>query len=168
VNSYSKFTRKLTFENFYQARDPESITLSMWWTTDDTILKNFLKAALQVKEPGEGEGTLEIYVKHAWVAIWDKAVSKSARSKETIVLDEDLADYVLEDMRHFFSEKNATWYKTAGIPYRRGYLMHGPPGCGKTTFAQVLAGELGLDICLVNLSGRKKYVGCNMKCVCHM
>ena len=39
-----------------------------------------------------------------------------------------------------------------GIPYRRGYLLHGPPGCGKTSFALVLASELKLNICILNLS----------------
>ena len=39
-----------------------------------------------------------------------------------------------------------------GIPYRRGYLLHGPPGCGKTSFSLVLASELNLNICILNLS----------------
>lgn len=41
-----------------------------------------------------------------------------------------------------------------GIPYRRGYLLHGPPGSGKSSFIQALAGTLGYDICLLNLSER--------------
>lgn len=41
-----------------------------------------------------------------------------------------------------------------GIPYRRGYLLYGPPGSGKTSFIQALAGSLSYDICLLNLSER--------------
>ena len=41
-----------------------------------------------------------------------------------------------------------------GIPYRRGYLLHGPPGSGKTSFIQALAGSLSYDICVLNLSER--------------
>lgn len=41
-----------------------------------------------------------------------------------------------------------------GVPYRRGYLLHGPPGCGKTSFVMALAGELRLSICLLSLSNR--------------
>lgn len=41
-----------------------------------------------------------------------------------------------------------------GIPYRRGYLLHGPPGSGKSSFIQALAGSLSYDICLLNLSER--------------
>lgn len=41
-----------------------------------------------------------------------------------------------------------------GIPYRRGYLLYGPPGSGKSSFIQALAGSLSYDICLLNLSER--------------
>lgn len=46
------------------------------------------------------------------------------------------------------------WFVCAGIPYRRGYLLHGPPGSGKTSFIQALAGNLSYNICLLNLSER--------------
>jgi chaperone BCS1 len=39
-----------------------------------------------------------------------------------------------------------------GIPYRRGYLLHGSPGSGKSSFVAALAGDLGLDICVLNLN----------------
>jgi len=41
-----------------------------------------------------------------------------------------------------------------GIPYRRGYLLHGPPGCGKSSFISALAGELEMSVCVMNLSER--------------
>uniref|UniRef100_A0A8C3B566 Mitochondrial chaperone BCS1 n=1 Tax=Cairina moschata TaxID=8855 RepID=A0A8C3B566_CAIMO len=41
-----------------------------------------------------------------------------------------------------------------GIPYRRGYLLYGPPGCGKSSFITALAGELQYSICLLSLSDR--------------
>lgn len=46
------------------------------------------------------------------------------------------------------------FFLSSGIPYRRGYLLHGPPGSGKSSFIQALAGSLGYDICLLNLSER--------------
>lgn len=47
------------------------------------------------------------------------------------------------------------WHRlTSGIPYRRGYMLYGPPGSGKTSFIQALAGSIGYDICLLNLAER--------------
>jgi MoxR-like ATPase len=41
-----------------------------------------------------------------------------------------------------------------GIPFRRGYLLHGVPGSGKSSLIHALAGELGLDIYVVSLSAK--------------
>lgn len=53
---------------------------------------------------------------------------------------------------HFFHTSCLVF--SSGIPYRRGYLLHGPPGSGKSSFIQALAGSLSYDICLLNLSER--------------
>ena len=39
---------------------------------------------------------------------------------------------ILEDAREFLDSEE--WYTLAGIPYRRGYLLHGPPGTGKSAY----------------------------------
>lgn len=51
-------------------------------------------------------------------------------------------------------QRIAIFQHRPGIPYRRGYLLHGPPGSGKSSFIQALAGSLSYDICLLNLSER--------------
>ena len=39
-----------------------------------------------------------------------------------------------------------------GIPFRRGYLLYGAPGSGKTSMIHSIAGELGLDIYILSLT----------------
>uniref|UniRef100_A0A914L0U5 AAA+ ATPase domain-containing protein n=1 Tax=Meloidogyne incognita TaxID=6306 RepID=A0A914L0U5_MELIC len=45
-------------------------------------------------------------------------------------------------------------YINRGIPYRRGYLLHGPPGTGKSSFISALAALYGHNICMLSLSDR--------------
>jgi chaperone BCS1 len=49
-----------------------------------------------------------------------------------------LSDNIYEDVKNFL--ESPSWYVERGIPYRRGYLLHGPPGTGKSSFIQALAG----------------------------
>ena len=68
------------------------------------------------------------------------------------MLDHDLTKDLIDDARKFL--ESGKWYADLGIPYRRGYLLYGPPGCGKTSFCQVLAGALRLDVCILTLSNK--------------
>merc|ERR550525_1013560 len=44
------------------------------------------------------------------------------------------------------------WYYDRGIPYRRGYLLYGEPGSGKSSFVTAIAGHIGYDICVMSLA----------------
>lgn len=101
---------------------------------------------------------------------------KKRRPLDSVVLDVGIADKILNDCREFIN--NSVWYSDRGmspmieckervadkrnnlfvnfigIPYRRGYLLYGPPGCGKSSFITALAGELERGICVLNLSER--------------
>jgi hypothetical protein len=81
-----------------------------------------------------------------------QVLSKKPRSLASVVLDNTLSQDMIKDARKFL--ESGQWYENLGIPYRRGYLLYGPPGCGKTSFCQVLAGALRLDICMLSLSNR--------------
>jgi chaperone BCS1 len=77
---------------------------------------------------------------------------QAPRPLDSVCLDSSAADDLVRDATEFFGSED--WYRRRGIPYRRGYLLHGPPGCGKTSFVCALAARLKLHICVLNLSAR--------------
>ncbi|CAG0899786.1 unnamed protein product [Cyprideis torosa] len=78
--------------------------------------------------------------------------ARRKRPLTSVVLDQGITEHVRDDVLEFIH--NPEWYRDRGIPYRRGYLLYGPPGCGKSSFINALAGELEYSICVLNLSER--------------
>lgn len=82
---------------------------------------------------------------------WDRVSSRPSRPMETVALDAGQKEKVVSDINEFLHPSSPRWYATRGIPYRRGYLFHGPPGTGKTSLSFALAGIFGLDIFVISL-----------------
>ncbi|KAF2846286.1 P-loop containing nucleoside triphosphate hydrolase protein [Plenodomus tracheiphilus IPT5] len=81
-----------------------------------------------------------------------QSVSKAIRKLDTIDMDERTKSDVIRDAEYYYSDQSRQFFADCGIPYRRGYLFHGPPGTGKSSFSAALAGHLGCDIYHINLS----------------
>lgn len=88
-----------------------------------------------------------------WAESWRKADARPRRDITSVVLDGEIRQRLLDDVRSFFSKRS--WYAQMGIPWRRGYLLYGPPGTGKTSMAFALAGELHLNLCWLSLTNPK-------------
>lgn len=84
---------------------------------------------------------------------WERCGRIARRPLSSLFLATGQADGILRDARQFLSA--ADRYVTRGIPWRRGYLLHGAPGTGKTSLVRALASELGLDLCIVNLTSSR-------------
>lgn len=57
---------------------------------------------------------------------WRLALTRPPRPVESVVLDGNVATLVIDDLKNFL--KSQDWYQDRGIPFRRGVLLHGPPG----------------------------------------
>lgn len=59
---------------------------------------------------------------------------------------------MIEDAENFINAKER--YAYLGIPYRRGYLLEGFPGTGKSSCALCLAGALKKPLCYMSLTNK--------------
>lgn len=82
---------------------------------------------------------------------WSRITAKPRRALDTVILEHEQKTMVLKDIEEYMDESTSTFYGKHGIPYRRGYLFHGPPGVGKTSFALALANKFNLDVYVLTL-----------------
>ncbi|XP_017786459.1 PREDICTED: mitochondrial chaperone BCS1 [Nicrophorus vespilloides] len=154
------FSYKNTWIRVERTREQHTLDLHMgvpWETVqltafgrDKSIYFNILEEARQMAlKAHEGKTIMYSAIGSEWRPLGHP---RKRRPINSVVLDSGISGRILQDCRDFIS--NPSWYTDRGIPYRRGYLLHGPPGCGKSSFITALAGELEFGICVLNLSER--------------
>lgn len=125
----------------------ETVTLTTLYR--DRVLFGQLLAEAKQLALKTREGKTVIFT--SWGPDWRPfGQPRTKRLIGSVILDDGLAEGIVNDVKDFL--KSGAWYHKRGIPYRRGYLLYGPPGSGKTSFIQALAGELDYNICILNLS----------------
>ncbi|XP_001364893.1 mitochondrial chaperone BCS1 isoform X1 [Monodelphis domestica] len=125
----------------------ESVTFTALGT-DRSIFSSILEEARELAlKQQEGKTVMYTAMGSEWRPFGHP---RRRRPLKSVVLDEGLAERIIQDIREFIN--NPKWYSDRGIPYRRGYLLYGPPGCGKSSFITALAGELEHSICLLSLT----------------
>ncbi|EFZ02024.2 bcs1 [Metarhizium robertsii ARSEF 23] len=81
---------------------------------------------------------------------WKRISTKEKRPLATVIISGSLKQELVDDLKNFLSEETRQWYIQRSIPYRRGYLLHGPPGTGKSSLGSAVAGEFNLDIYIIS------------------
>lgn len=126
-------------------RESFSITI---FSRDRGIARQLLEEARDVAMP---RGTPRLTVYRANYSSWSEQMQRLPRAAESVILQGILMDDLIADTRLFLKRRD--WYLDRGIPYRRGYLLHGPPGTGKSSAVVAVASALGMDIALLSLNG---------------
>lgn len=126
------FTHSLTFRMLSGARP---------------VIAELLREAYDLTA-GRSDGRVEIYVPE--YQGWKLVERRVARPLGSLIYADGLLENLHADLGSFFEDRE--WYADLGIPYRRGYLLHGPPGNGKSSLVSALAGASGLNVCVLNLA----------------
>ncbi|PFH50240.1 hypothetical protein AMATHDRAFT_48054 [Amanita thiersii Skay4041] len=141
----TRFERELQ-NNYFRTRE-ESLQIRIL-TRSHQVLNELLLEAKRAYTAAQNN-IITIYVSDS-SNCWKQIATRPKRPLDSIILDPGMKDDLVADAKDFLQSRD--WYADRGIPFRRGYLLYGAPGSGKTSIIHSIAGELGLDIYVITLS----------------
>ncbi|KAK8018830.1 Mitochondrial chaperone BCS1 [Apiospora marii] len=138
---------KQSTANMTTGEPHETMQLTTLYSNRHIFEDIFTEAYAKVRQAIAGKTV--VYMVHNFN--WEpQGEARFKRPLDSVVLAEGLKESIVGDVKDFLNRRQ--WYVDRGIPYRRGYLLHGPPGTGKSSFIQALAGELDYNVAMLNLS----------------
>ncbi|PHH52191.1 Mitochondrial chaperone BCS1 [Ceratocystis fimbriata CBS 114723] len=82
---------------------------------------------------------------------WDVTILRPRRSLDSVYISKEVKESLIQDITTYLLPSTRNYYISHGIPYRRGYLFHGPPGTGKTSLSFALAAHFNIPLHVINL-----------------
>ena len=81
---------------------------------------------------------------------WDNIKQRQKRNFDDVILTEENRDKLEHLVQDFLN--SGGWYLSRGLSWKKGILLHGPPGCGKTSTIVGLASKYDLNLYMLSLN----------------
>ncbi|KAI8340863.1 P-loop containing nucleoside triphosphate hydrolase protein [Chlamydoabsidia padenii] len=137
--------------NMVNKVDVMSITMR---TRQTSLLHGFMEEWIEIQHQKK-YGKMTIYkssTSRYFGSSWIQVGTKAMRSFDSVFLKSGQKETLLKDIQLF--RQREKWYAKLGLPYRRGYLLRGPPGTGKTSLVQSIASKLNMNVAILSINNQ--------------
>lgn len=135
-------------DHYFYIREPQEniLQINCLRYFDKIEIESFLEECRRIADPDEKFECAQYSTsKKAWM----KIPKLNKINIKTMFLSKDMR-ILADDMDEFVN--SVDYYTVNSRPYHRGYILHGPPGTGKTTVIKYLALKYGYEIYLISLA----------------
>ena len=105
-----------------------------------------LRMYIASKKSGKKDETKEVK--------WEELHVKTNKRLSNTIVNETVEKELVQDVKWFMGSEE--WYNDKGIPWKRGYIMHGVTGSGKTSLVKSIAAEYDLPVFIIDFDVVKK------------
>jgi AAA+ superfamily predicted ATPase len=114
----------------------------------EDCLKEFIKmASMNDKKPEKT--SINIYVTNEY-GEWYVYNKIPSRNLESVYIDNNIKNKLVDDINLFLKSEDE--YNTFGIPYKKTFLLTGPPGMGKTSLIKAICNKFNIDLSILSVS----------------
>tara|TARA_Y100000389_G_scaffold197275_1_gene231546 strand:+ start:15 stop:1226 length:1212 start_codon:yes stop_codon:yes gene_type:complete len=133
-----------------QCKDRESVRVKMPTIEAYYTFQKFLIHAKECSQQKSSVDNNNVVVKVLVNSVWRMVSSYPKRQPESLITGDNTVQDILSDMKNFLEQEEK--YENSGRPFKRNYLLLGPPGSGKSSLITIIASVLNLDIYFISIT----------------